>query len=96
MISLKEAKVFCRIDNDEEDALIKTLIKTANDYIESACGKNYDKDSEKAKLCQGLLVNHWYENRSLIGNKKALPYSIESLLLQLRYDTESSDENDKN
>lgn len=93
MITLKEAKLFCRIDNDEEDALIKSLIKTADDYIENACGKDYDKNSEKAKLCQGILVNHWYENRSLIGNKKALPYSIENLLLQLRYDAESSDEN---
>ena len=96
MMTLEEAKTFCRIDNDDEDALIRTLLKTADEYIESACGKKYDKNSEKAKLCQGLLVNHWYENRSLIGNKKALPYSIENLLLQLRYDIESSDENDKN
>ena len=29
MLSLKEAKEFCRIDNDDEDALIKTLINTA-------------------------------------------------------------------
>jgi len=91
MMTLEEAKIFCRIDNDEEDALIRTLLKTADSYIESACGKEYDKSSEKAKLCQGILVNHWYENRSMIGNKKALPYSIENLLLQLRYDIESSD-----
>lgn len=96
MMTLEEAKTFCRIDNDEEDALIMTLLKTADDYMESACGKNYDKNSEKAKLCQGILVNHWYENRSLIGNKKALPYSIENLLLQLRYTAESSDKDDQN
>jgi len=96
VITLKEAKIFCRIDNDEEDALIESLIKTADEYIESACGTDYEKNSEKAKLCQALLVNHWYENRSLIGNKKALPYSIENLLLQLRYGIKGSDENDKN
>lgn len=94
MITLKEAKQYCRIDNDEEDALIRTLIKTADDYIENACGKEYDKNSEKAKLCQGLLVNHWYENRTVMGYKKTLPYSIENLLLQLRYSTESSDKHD--
>ena len=94
MITLKEAKLYCRIDNDDEDGLIKSLIKTANDYIENACGKDYDKDSEKAKLCQGLLVNHWYENRTLMGYKKVLPYSIENLLLQLRYTAESSDKDD--
>jgi len=96
MITLKDVKVFCRIDNDDEDSLLESLIKTANEYIESACGTDYNKNSEKAKLCQCILVNHWYENRSLIGSKKALPYSIENLLLQLRYTAESSDENDQN
>ncbi len=83
MLSLKEAKEFCRIDNDDEDTLIKTLINTADSYIAEACGENYNKDSEKAKLCQAML-----------GNKKALRYSVESLMLQLRYGTESSDAND--
>lgn len=41
-----------------------------------------------------MLVNHWYENRDILGNKKALRYSVESLMLQLRYGTESSDAND--
>ena len=94
MLSLQEAKDFCRIDNDDEDALIKTLINTADSYIAEACGENYNKDSEKAKLCQAMLVNHWYENRDILGNKKALRYSVESLMLQLRYGTESSDAND--
>ena len=72
MLSLKEAKEFCRIDNDDEDALIKTLINTADSYIAEACGENYNKDSEKAKLCQAMLVNHWYENRDILGNKKEI------------------------
>ena len=96
MMTLEEAKTFCRIDNDDEDDLIKTLLKTAEDYMISACGNHFNKESEKAKLCQGILVNHWYENRTIMGYRKALPYSIENLLLQLRYDSESSDKNDKN
>ena len=55
MLSLKEAKEFCRIDNDDEDTLIKTLINTADSYIAEACGENYNKDSEKAKLCESLV-----------------------------------------
>lgn len=94
MLLLKDAKLFCRIDNDDEDELIRTLIKSADEYIKSACGNDYDANSEKAKLCQCILVNHWYENRNLMGTRKALPYSIENLLLQLRYNGESSDKDD--
>ena len=93
MISVAQAKLYCRIDNDEEDSLIEKLIQVADEYIKTACG-NYNPNTPKAELCQSILVNHWYENRSATGNTKGLKYSIDNLLTQIRYGNESSDSNE--
>ena len=80
MLTLEQAKLYCRIDNQEEDELIKTLIEVADEYIKTACGE-YDTENPKAELCQRILVNHWYENRTAIGSTKGLKYSLDNLLI---------------
>lgn len=90
MLTVENAKLYCRIDNNEEDELIKNLIEVADSYIKTACGE-YNQDSPKAELCQRILVNHWYENRTAIGSTKGLKYSLDNLLIQIRYGNESSD-----
>lgn len=94
MITLEQAKLYCRIDNDDEDELINNLIKVADEYIKTACG-DYDKNSSKAELCQRILVNHWYENRSAVGNTRGLKYSLDNLLVQIRYGKEESGDDDE-
>lgn len=93
MITIEQAKLYCRIDNEDEDELIGTLIKVADDYIKTACG-DYDRNNPKAELCQRILINHWYENRSATGSTKGLKYSLDNLLLQIRYGNEDSDKNE--
>ena len=93
MLTVEKAKLYCRIDNDEENDLIKNLIEVADSYIKTACG-DYDSNSPKAELCQSILVNHWYENRSATGSTKGLKYSLDNLLIQIRYGNESSDSNE--
>lgn len=95
MITIEQAKLYCRIDNDDddEDELIKNLISAADSYIKTACG-DYDKDSPKAELCQRILINHWYENRAATGSTKGLKYSLDNLLIQIRYGNEDSEKNE--
>ena len=95
MLTLEQAKLYCRIDNQEEDELIKTLIEVADEYIKTACGE-YDTSNPKAELCQRILVNHWYENRAATGSTKGLKYSLDNLLLQIRYGNEGSDDSNEN
>lgn len=95
MLTLEQAKLYCRIDNQEEDELIKSLIDVADEYIKTACGE-YDTNNPKAKLCQRILVNHWYENRAATGSTKGLKYSLDNLLLQIRYGNESRDDSNEN
>jgi len=93
MLTVENAKLYCRIDNNEEDDLIKNLIDAADSYIKTACG-DYNSNSPKAELCQRILVNHWYENRSATGSTKGLKYSLDNLLIQIRYGNEGSDNNE--
>ena len=39
MLTLEQAKLYCRIDNEEEDELMKSLIDAADGYIKTACGE---------------------------------------------------------
>lgn len=38
-VSVAEAKAHCRVDSNDEDALIQGLIYTARDYIETVCNR---------------------------------------------------------
>ncbi|WIV10540.1 head-tail connector protein [Proteiniborus sp. MB09-C3] len=97
ILDLKTAKDFLRIDQDYrlEDELIQLLIDNAETYILDAVD-NFDYTSErqmrKAKLLALVLINDWYENRELIQDGKLsdrVRLSIQSLLLQLQYGSDS-------
>lgn len=78
IITLEEVKGYARIDIDEDDQLLETLIASAEEYLRNATGKEYpEKDENGSKINYGLekiylqlLVAHWYEQRSPTGNGK--------------------------
>lgn len=94
LITLKEAKEYLRLDSDEEDTLIESLINAAEVYLKNATGKSLDSTNELARLFCLVLVVDWYENRSYIAGKvgdSARPV-IESILAQLNYSYEGGEE----
>ena len=78
IITLEEVKGYARIDIDEDDQLLETLIASAEEYLRNATGKEYPEKDENGskinyeleKICLQLLVAHWYEQRSPTGNGK--------------------------
>ena len=78
IITLKEVKEYARIDIDEDDLLLETLIVAAEEYLKNATGKDYPEANESGnrinyeleKIYLQLLVAHWYEQRSPAGNGK--------------------------
>lgn len=89
ILTLQEAKEFLKVDNDIEDSLIQGLITSAEEYIKNATGKVFDSTNELAKLACKLLVSHWYENRSIVGDAKKIEFSLDVILTQLKYCYES-------
>lgn len=87
IITLEEAKEWLRIDSDEEDMLISTLVLSAEEYLIDATGRQFEDTNNRAKLFCFVLVTDWYENRELISVKPSekVRFSIQSLLVQLQY-----------
>ena len=87
LITLIEAKEYLRVDGDEEDCLITSLINAAEEYLRNATGRNFDNTNELARLFCLVLVVDWYENRTLGAGKvgEAIRPVITSMLAQLNY-----------
>lgn len=87
LITLDETKEYLRLDGDEEDTLIESLVKASEEYLKNSTGKTYDNTNNLARLFCLLLVVDWYENRGLTAGKvgdKIRPV-IDSMLAQLNY-----------
>lgn len=87
ILTLNEAKAFLRVDINDDDTLISTLITAAELYLYNATGKTFDSTNALAKLFCMVLVTDWYDNRSMTTTTDKTRKIIESMLLQLTYST---------
>ncbi|MFJ6204226.1 MULTISPECIES: head-tail connector protein [Bacillus] len=88
---------YLKIDTDQDDALLKTLITAAKGYIKNGIGRYVEGNAQYA-LVTGMLVAHWYENRGVYESGvsgSSLPFTIRDQLAQLRYVEVEEDEEDK-
>jgi uncharacterized phage protein (predicted DNA packaging) len=84
-MTLDDVKVYLRIDGNDDDPLLTSLMSAADSYIVNAVGDAMDKTAELYILASKLLITHWYENREPVGNANALAFSLQSILMQLKY-----------
>lgn len=88
IVSLDEAKSFLRIDTDDENADIQSLIDASELYLKNATDKIFDNTNALAKLYCRVLVVDWYENRGLMEEKNVsdkVRFTLSSIMLQLQY-----------
>lgn len=66
MLSIDEMKLYLRVDEDEENLLITSLIEFSKEEIENSTGATFEKFGEKEtyKMAQRVIVADRYENRS--------------------------------
>ena len=56
ILTLKEVKQYARIDIDEDDPLLETLIVSAEEYLKNATGKEYpETDGDGNKINYALV-----------------------------------------
>lgn len=90
LVTLEEARMYCRLDSDIEDEFLELLIKNAEYYIEDTVdylNLENEKIRTKAKLLAQVLISDWYENRSYMYDKRESPdvrYTVRSLVMQLQ------------
>lgn len=69
LLTLSDAKLHCRIDNDDEDALISSLIDAAEKSILLYLGTDELPDEPPVHAAALMLVGALYENREAITDR---------------------------
>jgi len=83
-MTIEEVKLFLRIDGDYENTLLVALQDSAEEYMTNAgVAKDYLKSTYT--LAIKILIGHWYENRGAIGKTDRLAFSLDAIILQLKY-----------
>lgn len=99
IISLKEVKDYARIDVDEDDKFLESLIAAAEGYLKNATGKEYPETDgngnrigyELEKIYLQQLVTYWYEKRTPVGGLgEDFSPAARSLMLQLKMKQEEA------
>lgn len=84
-MTLQEAKTYLRVDYDDDDTYIQSLIDTTQIYIDSCVGESYKTDDKLLKLAtlvQYKLISDLYDNRGFIDNVKA-DKIVETIFMKL-------------
>lgn len=89
MLTLGEVKEYLRVDFEDDDALISSLMAVADDYLKASVGTGYDKESERAKILSLILISDLYDNRGLLeppigGVKPAVRQTVDNMCLHMR------------
>ncbi|ACD24262.1 phage gp6-like head-tail connector protein [Clostridium botulinum] len=80
IITLEEAKNLLRVDFEEDNGLIQTLINTIPQYLENKTGRPWDTDviNPLVKTLAGFLLKSWYD-----GSTPQLEKTIENIIATL-------------
>lgn len=90
-MTLEEAKLYLKVDIDDDDTLIESLITAAEVYIYGQTGKTEYKGDEIAKnelynLAVKQMLDHWYNNRGVIVKGKEvfnIPKSVDAIIAHI-------------
>lgn len=88
ILELEETKAFLKVDFDDEDILIESLILAAQLYLKNATGIIFDNTNPLAVLYCKVLVYEWYKDKSLMEDSKVserVKFTLQSILLQLQF-----------
>ena len=78
MLTLQETKAFLRLDGDEEDVLISSLIVTAKELTEDVLRRpltDYKETPETIRQAMLILVGTLYEERQIAKGKTGVDIS---------------------
>lgn len=84
-MNIEDIKQYLRLDDDSDDLLLDGLIFAAKNYMSNAGVQEKNEENDLYDLCIKLLVSHWYENREVTGTTNKLAFSLESIIVQLKY-----------
>jgi uncharacterized phage protein (predicted DNA packaging) len=96
-MTLDDVKLFLRVDDDADDALISEMMQTAEAFVVSAVGE-FDDTNPKEALLYKSVVQEQYDHRELMQSnaRQRMGYVYRSLILQIQLELEEQEEEDSN
>lgn len=90
-IDLEAVKGYCRVDGDEEDELLLSLVDAAKDYLSGAGVDEPEGDVPLYLLAVKALTLHYYDHRGTTesGAVAAIP-GIQNAIVQLKLRAEAA------
>jgi len=85
-VTLEEAKAYMRVEYSEDDGLITSLIRAAEEDVKSFINEpdlRVVKNPEMIKLGIKLLTNLWFENRSPVSVGNTIPREMPLMVRRL-------------
>jgi uncharacterized phage protein (predicted DNA packaging) len=85
-IDLDLVKEYLRIDHNDDDKMLSTMLIAAKSFIQSYLNKRFEEFDElpdEFTIACLAIVSHWYEKREIQGDKntgKELSYIFSGLL----------------
>ena len=74
-------KEYMRVDFDDEDLLITSLMTSAVDYLALAQNQTLDP---LERLAVNALTLHWYDHRDSVGTETAFPTGLRPIINQIK------------
>lgn len=87
MVTLDDVKIHLRIEIDDEDDYLESLIAVADAAVQDYCLTTFDDDvPEPVKMACMLMIGYIYENRDAPDSTayKAMRMAFEALLYPYR------------
>ena len=87
ILTVEQTKAHLRLQHDEEDAFLASLICQAQAVAEDYCRLTFDETAPQAvRLAVLLMVSHYYENRDIpdMTTYKATRMAFDNLLYRYR------------
>ncbi len=84
MSDIQEAKLYMRIDEPDDDALVGSLYAAAEEYMRNA-GILEDRGSYLYKLALWGLMLHWYEHPQALADGQQIPEGTRIIINQLKF-----------
>lgn len=91
-LTLEDCLVYCVLDDEPETtALVELFLEASKDFIYQYLRKDaqsfnitYGETPKPFTIACLMLISHWYENRSITGEKysspKPVPFTITAIL----------------
>lgn len=79
---LEEVKKHIKIDGDEEDSIVSSLITAAETFLSNA-GVEPSYEDELYIQAIKMLAGSWYDNRDAVGESNTHAFSLKSIITQL-------------